>query len=56
MCIFCILNGKGATMISIQSSMHVYDEILERQRLADILFVVVNFISSSLLSSSSIFI
>lgn len=38
MCIFCILNGKGAPMISIQSFAHVFDEIPERQRLADILF------------------
>lgn len=30
--------AKGAYMISIQSSVHVFDEILERQRLADILF------------------
>lgn len=37
MYIFCILNGKGASMISIQF-VHVFDEILERRRLADILF------------------
>lgn len=30
--------AKGAYMISIQSPVHVFDEILERQRLADILF------------------
>lgn len=38
MCIFCILNGEGASMIPIQSSVHVFDEMLARQRLADILF------------------
>lgn len=38
MCICCILNGKGASVISIQSFLHVFDEIAERQRVADILF------------------
>lgn len=33
-----MLNGKGASTISIQSSVHIFDEIVKSQRLTDILF------------------
>ena len=38
MCIVCIINGKGAFVISIQSSVRISDEMLASQRLVDILF------------------